>query len=98
MKIYVGKNKSKARLIDFKSLLAHVLTEGLNHKKDDEVSKGRLGDDSASWVNVRVPIKNNEGIFDIEINFDPEDDNIIESVQIFKSLYVLDEQNMTELT
>lgn len=96
MKIYVGKNKKEAKLTSLKQLLFYVINQKYKFMKDHSVEGDRLGDNSASWLGLRVPVKN--GVIDINIGFDPEDDNAFEDIRVWKSKYKLDEENMKEIT
>jgi len=96
MKIYVGKNKKEAKEVTLKQLLLQSIESRYQFMKEHSVIGDRLNDDSASWVEIRLPIKG--GVLDVSINFDPEDDNIFEDIRIWKSKYILDEGNMKEIT
>jgi ribose 5-phosphate isomerase RpiB len=91
MKIYVGKNKKQAKEISLKELIAKCLKS-----EDCEVLDiDRFSDDSASWLSLRKD--NKKYVIDLQFDFDVEDDNIIEGFEIWKSNYVLDEENMKKI-
>lgn len=96
MKIYVGKNKREAKEVSLKSLMLSRFHKAFKLMKSCHVDGDRFGDDSASWIDIRQPVK--DGVVDITIGFDPETDNDIDNIRVWKSKYVLDEENMKEIT
>ena len=99
MKIYIGKNKSTARLTTLKDVIIMALA-GLENEKTN-LRGGRFDDNSASWVNVerKIDAINNGVRLDTCIAFDPETDNTIKSIDFFMSdkLHGYDEENMEKI-
>lgn len=98
MKIYVGKNKLKAKETSLKQLIL----DSLNIKQNNiDVEHDRFDDDSASWINFNHHLKNtNDGVrLDVTITFNPSDDNIINGMELHMSekLTGYDEENMQHL-
>lgn len=94
MKIYIGKNKKEAKQISLKDLLALKLSQDLKDK--NVCRKGRFSDDSASWIDLRKTTE--KGAIDIVIGFDPETENTFTDIDVYKSKWILDEENMKKLT
>lgn len=90
IQIYAGVSKKKAIKVTLKDCIM-ALTESEALK----MTQGRLGDDSGSWIQVRKKIPT--GVIDVEISFDPENDNNITSIKIWESKYILDEENEKQI-
>ena len=95
MKIYVGKNKKKLKEISLKQLLMRALIEAKGFKEGSEFCNDNLGDNSASWVSTRQ--FNEKGAVDVNIGFDPENDNKILDLNIWFSEFILDDDNMKKI-
>jgi len=95
MKIYIGKNKRGAKEISLKELLRYAMEQQFNSKRTHEIESGRFSDDSASWLQFRSYV--NDGAIDINIGFNPDNENELEDFTIHKSLYKLDEENMKQI-
>jgi len=86
MKLYIGKNKKSAKEITLKNAIYKTLKI-----KGAEIDQDRFSDDSSSWIYFRQKVET--GVIDIEIHFDPETDNSIEEIGVWKYNYVIDEDN-----
>lgn len=90
IQIYVGASKKKATKVTLKDCIM-----ALTKSKALAMTQGKLDDDSGSWIQVRKKIPT--GVIDIEISFDPENDNNITSIKIWESKYILDEENQKQI-
>ena len=95
MKIYVGKNKKKLKQISLKNLLMIAFSDAKGFKRGSEFSNDTLGDNSASWIGTRQ--FNEKGAVDVNIGFDPENDNKILDLKVWFSELILDEGHMKEI-
>ena len=78
MKIYIGKNKKSAKEVNLRYLIN--LTIGADLEELDgkiEVSTHDSPDDSYATLDFRVPFENKveSGVYDIVLNFNPENLN-----------------------
>ena len=98
MKIYAGNNKKEAKQMSFRWIMDMFLGVNLE-EKGIIVTKNNSTDNSFATLDIRVPFKNEleSGVYDIVINFNPKNLNEPTDVEIYKSLLVLDEQNMKKL-
>jgi len=87
MKIYIGKNKKKAKEVTLKQLICLSLEKGLKIKSD------RFSDDSGSWIDIIQDRLDRKGTIDVHLSFDPKDDNTIIDVDIWTAEYILDDEN-----
>jgi hypothetical protein len=92
MKIYFGPNKSKAKLVTLKELIAYTMN--LRNKRSI-VREDRFDDDSSSWLDVRQIT--DEGATDVTLAFDPDGDSTITEISVYQSKWKLDEENMKKL-
>ena len=95
MKIYLGKNKKESKEISLKKLIIRSLINAEGFKRGTEFSNDTLGDNSASWVGIRQ--LNEKGAVDVNIGFDPENDNNILNLKVWFSEFILDESGMKEI-
>lgn len=86
MKIYSGKNKKSAKEITAKELIFSLLKI-----KGAKIDRDRFSDDSSSWIYIRQELE--KKVVDIELHFEPENDNMIESIGVWEFNYLVDEDN-----
>lgn len=101
MKIYIGKNKKLAKEVNLRYLMNLMIGADFDELGGRiEVSTYDVDDDSYATLDFRVPFKNKteSGVYDIVLNFSPKNLNEVNDINIYKSLWVLDEQNMKKLT
>lgn len=98
MKIYVGKNKLKAKEITLKQLILNCLKI---EDEDTEIKADRFSDDSGSWIDIQRKLHTvNKGIrADLHFAFNPETENEIVEFEIYISdkKQGYDEENMLKL-
>lgn len=87
MKIYVGKNKKSAKQVTLKDLMLSAIKM--------KATEYRLGDDSGSGISISQDVS--DGVLDVEIHFDPENDTEIIEVDVWKTKFKLDYDNMEKL-
>lgn len=92
MKIYAGKNKKLATEISLKNLLISILEKSILKL---EVEGDRFSDGSADWLSLRKT--NSKGCVDVVINFNIDDCNVIEGIDVWQTKFVLDEENMKQI-
>ena len=95
MKIYIGKNKKKSKEISLKQLLMISFINAKGFKEGSEFSDNTLGDNSASWVSTRQ--FNEKGAVDVNIGFDPKNDNKILDLKVWFSEFILNEGDMKKI-
>lgn len=102
MKIYLGKNKREAKEVTLKYLMDLLMGADLeSNVKNCEVTSHRASDNSSSTLEIRKPFKSTYdegGVYDIVFNFNPENENQIIDVDIYKLLWILNEDCMKRLT
>jgi len=97
MKIYVGTNKKNAKEMSLKDIICISMEMNLHLSKKVKVTPDRFNDDSSSWINIRTNTRDGKSALDIVLEFDPENENKIVDIDVFKSDYILDEENMKRL-
>ena len=86
LKIYLGKNKKSSKRVTLKQLIEQAIKEG--HDKNNvkqETKSDSFADVSASWINLRYKNLRTKKCHNIVLSFDPENDTLIEMVDVHKS-------------